>query len=261
MRKKYRYFIIAAVSIILGLTFATKLIFNSEPAQKSVLLVGVVSQNKPYSWHNQKKQLIGFDIELAKKIAKKNNMQARFITGSRKRLYSKFEHGKIQLLFLNQSPAALKKDSYYKTDTYLYQPNVLITLSDHKISDLDNLVNYRIALSNHLNVPPTLQGKHIKFSRYSQSQKMLHAVLEKKVRAAVMSDYAYSAALQKEPLLSAELSKNAPFPPIVSQKIFGITSTNKTLLYKINTSLKTLEEDGTLAKLSQKFFNQDWSKQ
>ncbi|KRM96168.1 hypothetical protein FC19_GL000977 [Liquorilactobacillus aquaticus DSM 21051] len=263
MRKKYKSLIIAAAALFLCtiLIVAVNLIFKSEPAKKNVLFVGVIPQNKPYSWYNHKKKLVGFNVELAKKIAQRNDMRTKFITGSREQLYSKFKHGKIQLLFLNKNPTTLNKDSYYKTNTYLYQPNLLLTVSNHKISNLDTLANRKVAISAHLDVPLTLQGKHIRFVQYSQPQKMLHDVLAKKVRAAVMSDYTYSSVLQKEPLFVNELSRNNPFPPIISQKIFGIMPVNKALLHKINASLNQFEQDGTLASLSQKFFKQDWSKQ
>ncbi|WP_034989783.1 substrate-binding periplasmic protein [Liquorilactobacillus sucicola] len=257
-----RHLVIALIITTLGILLTVSLIFKTTPNKKETIFVGVVSQDKPYSWYDHQKKLTGFNVDLVKKIARKNNMHAKFITGSHTYLYHKFKHGKIQLLLLNRSPAELAKKTYSKTDTYLYQPNVLLTLPNHRLNVLEKAANRKIAISDKLDIPSTLQDFKISFSRYSQTDTILQAVLAKHVSGAVISDYAYSAAVQNDPLLTTELVKNSPFPPLVSQQMYGvIPAGNKELLQKVNQSLTKFKQDGSLAELSQKYFSQDWSKQ
>ncbi|KRL01794.1 hypothetical protein FC81_GL001005 [Liquorilactobacillus capillatus DSM 19910] len=249
------------IILLTGIGLTVSFIHKLKPAAKETLRVGIVTPDKPYSWYNSKQKLTGFNVELAQKIAHQNNMQVKFISGSSQALRHKFNKGEIQLLFWKQKTTYLKQKTYYKTNAYLYQPNVLLSLPNHKIGNLVLTKKYKLALASKLDLPKTLQSFKITVLRYPKTQLLIQAILQGKVKAGIISSFDYSVAVQKNPLLLDRLVKSNSFPPVTAQPLYGITSRNKKLRHQINKSLTTLDKEGVLATLSQKYFSQDWSKQ
>lgn len=59
------------------------------------LKVGLEGDWQPFSFHNEKDQLVGYDVEVAQNLAKKLGVKAKIVEGPMGRSFRRYGYGKI----------------------------------------------------------------------------------------------------------------------------------------------------------------------
>ncbi len=234
-------------------------------AAKTVLNMGIIQNDRPYSFIQKNKQQ-GFSIELAHKLATTTKDKIKFKAySSQKELQTALKSGEIDFFIGDKADLS---QSYQSTPAFLYPKNVLFTRHDAKAKNLEKLMKKKVGLLQTGTQSALLHELSLQPVSYSDQNKLLDALAKGEIAAGILSDYTYHELLKNDPSL-AKTSPNADKetkkavlqrisdPNITASSLSFITYKRPKLNTALSTALKELSEDNTLADLSQKYFSKD----
>jgi L-cystine-binding protein tcyA len=67
---------VAALAVCLNLASANSL---EQIKKDGVIRIGTIGIYKPFTYHNEKDELVGYDVDIAREVAKKLGVEAKFI--------------------------------------------------------------------------------------------------------------------------------------------------------------------------------------
>lgn len=235
----------------------------SKIKKSGTLVVGMQANYAPFSYYKNGK-LTGYDVEVARLVAKKLGLKIKFRTMENSRLVDELDAGKIDMTG-NQQVITYKtldadtKVPYYFSTPYKYSRLVVITRkSNTTIKHFDDQRDQKIAMS---------RGDFFEDSVLSDGGVIVNAkdfdscmsAVENKKAVATMNDLlAFQYYMKNHPTANLKGS-------VLSANLFPLTfmvkGTDKTLATKVDNAVTKLQNDGTLSKLSMKYFYQDISKE
>lgn len=223
---------------------------------KGTLTVGLEGTYAPYSYKENGK-LKGFEVDLARDVAKKLGYKVKFVPTKWDSLIAGLGSNKFDIVFNDLAETPQRKKAYAFSTPYIYSKSALITKKDSTISSIDDIKGQKVAAgtgtANESNVKK-FGGTVVSSSDFASSMQLIQ---QGRVVAALNSNEAYAYYIKQNP--NADLkSIEVPTSQIASQKIAAMMSkNNKGLQKKVNKALKELRQDGTLKKLSEKYFGTD----
>ena len=247
------------ISILSGIILSLIMLISAPThISADTLKVGILADNKPYSYLTNKK-VTGFEVGLSKKIAQEMDTNIKFVKVSdRKKLQKLVSDHKIDLA-LGQFDKTTLSSKLITTNTYLYPQNVLFTGTHRHISSIEDLQNKKVGILANGNQHQLLTSLQMKPKVYNSISSLMKALENKKIKAGILTDYEYLQALnstKKSDLPKLTLTRIKD-PQITSQQLVGITDKRNT---KLNQALDKLKDGNDIIDLSQKYFSQDLTK-
>ncbi len=250
--KKHLNIFFALIALIICL-FSTQSLVQAADDQ---LEIGMV-QRKP-DCYSQNHKLVGFNVELAKKLGKQMHKNVKIKTYSNQdKLLKAFKNKKIDLaLGIAKGTTNLK----YQTKPVLYIQNIVF--STHKINNLSKLKNKTVGILQENGSQEFLNNNQIKTIYFKNTNQLIRALDKKQIDAAMLNAYQYSEYLNKHPLRSYNNSNNQFIPNqfykiddinILSQQIIAISNSRK-LANQVSHAIDQLRIATTLTELSTKYY-------
>lgn len=221
--------------------------------------VGMSGRYFPFTFVKQDK-LQGFEVDLWNEIGKRNHYDVKFVTASFSGLFGMLETKRIDTISNQITITPERKAKYLFSDPYVVD-GVQVTVrkgndSIHSIKDLDGktvAVNLGSNFEQVLNDYNKEHGTHIKVKTFDTGVEQVVAL----GRAdAYLMDRLSSAQLIKDSNLPLQLA-GKPFSKIENAWPFVDNAKGKKLRNDVNQALAAMRKDGTLAKISQKWFDTD----
>lgn len=104
------------------------------------LKVGLEGDWQPFSFHDEKDKLVGYDVEVAQNLAKKLGVKAKIVEGPWDGLFAGMDSGRYDLVINGVDITPERAKTYDFSTPYAYDRTVLITRSDnndiHSFNDL-----------------------------------------------------------------------------------------------------------------------------
>lgn len=233
--------------------------FRSELAQNDTLTIGLEGTYAPYSYRKDGK-LTGFEVELGKKIADKLNLNPDVVPTKWDSLIAGAGSGKFDVVINNITPTPQRKQSYIFSTPYLFTRYALISRTGTKFSNLSDVKGKKLAEgtgTDNANVAKKAGATVIPQGEFATTLQMIR---QKQVDASInatTSWYAYKKNNATDGLQMKTIpdSEQAPAKAAVL-----INKKNKGLQKQVNSALASLRKDGTLKKLSIKYFGADITK-
>jgi ABC-type amino acid transport substrate-binding protein len=98
----------------------------------STLIVGTNAEYPPFTFKNQDGDIVGFDIDIVKEVAKRLNKKIELEDMSFAVLIPKLQMGSLQIVAAGASPSPERESQVFFTKPYLTDdPLVIITRADH----------------------------------------------------------------------------------------------------------------------------------
>nr|WP_234782303.1 transporter substrate-binding domain-containing protein [Sinorhizobium americanum] len=235
---------------------------------KKTLTVATSANWHPASFMNDKGQLDGFDIEVAKGVAKYMGVEAQFVTPGWDIITSGKWEGRWDLTMGQMTPTAPRAKLFDFAAVYIYGNTVAVVHKDSKASK-----------------PSDLDGKVIGVSAGSSEESYLKQTLELynappvkyeftpgEVKSYASAGYADDLRLgdgvRIDGLLTEELDAKGMIKAGYPFKIIGgslvsapaviaVLHGDKEFSDKVAAAIKSMREDGTLSKLSIKWYGSD----
>jgi len=112
---------------------------------KNLLTVGITNYIEPFAFKNNKNQLVGFEIELIKNIAKDMNLQTKFIKIDNKNTVNYLLSNKVDILIGSIIHTKEKDKNLDFTISYFYDGQIILARKNISANSYKDFSNKKIA--------------------------------------------------------------------------------------------------------------------
>ena len=224
------------------------------------LKVGLEGDWQPFSFHDEKDKLVGYDVEVAQNLAKKLGVKVKIVEGPWDGLFAGMDSGRYDLVINGVDITPERAKTYDFSTPYAYDRTVLITRFDnndiHSFNDLKGKTTANSIGSTYQEIGEKYGAK---VSGVDTLAETLQMVKNKQVQATINASTSFGDYMKHrpdEPLKIAATMDKATEYAIPMKK----GADNASLKKAIDNALQEMKSDGTLSKLSVKFFSSDLTK-
>lgn len=224
--------------------------------------VGIDDTYPPMEYKDEAGNYAGFDIELAKEVAKRLDKEIEFVPTAWTAIFTGLSSNKYDCIISSLSITEDRKKTIAYTRPYIANNQVIVVKIDNENigseADLgDKIVAVQMGTTSDDSCNEFM--KTTPFKDYKKYEGMVQALNELKIGRvdAVVTDLVvgkYFVANDKESFKL--VSTTLPNEPIA----IGFNKDNQAEMEKIDKVLEEIMNDGTLAKISEKWFSEDMTK-
>ena len=211
--------------------------------EKGVLTIGTEGTYKPFTYHDDKDELTGYDVEAAKAIGEKMGVN----------------NGKVDLVLNQVGVTDERKEKYDFSTPYLYSYIALITKDDNNdITTWDSAKGKKTSLNVSSNYAKIAEKYEMDITASETFSKDIELLLAGRTDCVINNTIAFADYLNEKPdtpIKIVDVDENADTVAI------PIVKGNDDLVEAVDKAIKELQDDGTLTKLSEKFLGKDFSRE
>jgi polar amino acid transport system substrate-binding protein len=250
------------VSLLAGCTSAKKSDDRwTEIEKRGTVVIGLDDTFVPMGFKDNSGNIVGFDVDLAKEAIKRMGLKAEFQPIDWNLKETELNSGNIDLIWNGYSITDERKEKVNFTNPYLDNRQVIVTLSNSSIKDKAGLKGKAVATQNSSSALAAIQdsgeiktfkgGEAVLFDSYNDAFMDLEAG---RVDAIVADEilaryYITERGASKYSVMDEDFGKE--------EYGVGVRFSDKILLENLNAAMKAMKEDGTAAKISEKWFNKN----
>ena len=207
----------------------------------------------PFNYYDESNQLIGYDIDIIKEIADRMDIELKLISVPWVDIFEELKNKEVDLIIAaititpERAQEMLFTDSYFKTGQA-----IVIKQSNTDIQGPEDLADKKVGtqVGTTSTEEAIKYADNIKFITYNEGTSAI-SDLKKEIIDATVMDFEAANQIVKE---DGELKIVGG---LLSEEYYGIAMNreNIALMERINKILKEMEEDGTITKLEDKWFN------
>lgn len=253
-------------SIILLATMAIASLFIScnekkSDASKTDFILGLDDSFPPMGFRNDKNEIVGYDIDLAKEVCSRLGLtfKAQPIDWDAKE--QELSTGKIDCIWNGLTITEERKNALTFSDAYLENAQIVVVKKDSGISSLSDMAGKRIGIQAGSSAADALDDS-VDF------KKSLSDIVEFKENITALNDLEMGGVdgVVMDKVVAEYSIKTTGKPFVVlseglSPEKYGIAfkKGNTELRDKVQNTLNEMAKDGTVAKISEKWFGSDIS--
>lgn len=230
---------------------------NSKTLREGTLKVATEGTFSPFSYYNDKNELVGYDVDVARAVAEKLGLKIEFLTAPWDAMLAAFDAGKADAVFNQVSITDERKKKYEYSVPYTVVYGAIIVHKDNNdiksFEDLKGKKNADSATSNWAQVAKKYGAQNVTVDSFAKSMELLIA---RRVDTVVRDNTVFYDFLKQRPdapiKIAAKL-KDVDYSAAIVQK------GNKELADQISKALNELEAEGKLKEISLKYFGKDVS--
>ena len=231
---------------------------NSKTLREGTLKVATEGTFSPFSYYNDKNELVGYDVDVARAVAEKLGLKIEFLTAPWDAMLAAFDAGKADAVFNQVRITDERKKKYEYSVPYTVVYGAIIVHKDNNdiksFEDLKGKKNADSATSNWAQVAKKYGAQNVTVDSFAKSMELLIA---RRVDTVVRDNTVFYDFLKQRPdapiKIAAKL-KDVDYSAAIVQK------GNKELADQISKALNELKAEGKLKEISLKYFGKDVSK-
>lgn len=227
--------------------------------QRSEIVFGTEGTWSPWTYHDENDQLVGFDIEVAQKVAEKLGVKATFVEGEWDGLLAGVDGGRYDSMANGVEITEERAQKYDFSDPYCYIRTAIIVKSDddsiNSFEDLNGKTTANTISSTYATLAESYGAKTTGVDDLNQTIELL---LNGRVDATLNAEVTYFDYLKEHPDANIKI---AALTNDASQVAFPVRKGDETATLReaLNQAINELREDGTIAEISEKYFGTDLS--
>jgi L-cystine transport system substrate-binding protein len=224
-----------------------------------VLTVGTEGTYKPFSFHqNGAGKLTGFDVEIITAVADKLGVKPKFEETQWDAIFAGLEAGRFDVIANQVTINDERKAKYDFSDPYTVSRGVIVTRADNQgidsFADLKGKTTAQSLTSNWYQLAKDSGAQVEAVEGWAQSVTLLE---QGRVDATVNDKLTY---LDYQATSPNDKIKVAAETPETSESALAFRKGSTDLVDAVDAALGDLRADGTLAKISDKYFGEDVTK-
>ncbi|WP_124727152.1 transporter substrate-binding domain-containing protein [Staphylospora marina] len=230
----------------------------SDIKERGSIRIGTEGTYKPFSFHDEKTgELTGFDVEVAEEVAKRLGVKAEFVETPWDSMLTSLQTKKIDMV-ANQvgiKPERKEKFDFSKPYTVSYA-QIVVKSDSTSISDIQDVKGKKAGQTPTSNFGEMARQAGAEIVAYEDMMSAMRDVAAGRIDFSINDRLAIAEMMKvsKLPL------KTVGEPMDRSESAFPVPKGNAELIAEINKALDSMRQDGTLAKISMKWFGEDVTK-
>ncbi|MCM3743177.1 amino acid ABC transporter substrate-binding protein [Sporosarcina luteola] len=256
--KKYMTLFILSIVALLVVTGCGNSKTTGKSGGKDVLVIGVDDKFAPMGFRDENNNLTGFDIEYAEAAAEHMGMEVKFQPIDWKTKETELSSGRIDLIWNGYTITDERKGKVLFTKPYLKNAQVVATLANSDIAALKDLSGKKVGLQGLSSAADALNANPIRseiksVSEYADNVLALSDLKSGRVDAVIIDEVVIDYYMSKQEGAFKVLDESlAP-----EEYGVGVKKGNEELLEKLQNALDKMNEDGSAAEISTKWFGED----
>ena len=227
-------------------------------AEENVLKVGMEGTYAPYTYHDDAGVLTGFEVDVANAIGEKIGYKIEFVEGAWDSLFPALDAGTIDVIMNQVTITEARLETYDFSTPYVYtRPIVIVAADNEDINSFEDLAGKKAAEGLTSNYNALAQSYGAEIVGQDIFALALELVKGGQADAAVNDELTYAywqvTTGDYDSTKIAAKSEDATSSAVVIQK------GRDELRDAISAAIDELLTDGTIAEISQKYFNIDVS--
>lgn len=226
--------------------------------EKETLIVGIDDAFAPMGFRDDNNDIVGFDIDMAKAAAEKMGVDVKIQPIDWKAKENELNSGRIDLIWNGYTITDERKEKVLFTKPYLKNSQVVVTLAESNLSKLSDLAGKKVGIQALSSAVDALNANPIKdqiksLTEYDTNVLALSDLKAGRTDAVVIDEVVINYYMTKEEGTFKLLDESlAP-----EEYAVGVKKGNEELLDKVQAALDEMNEDGTAADISTKWFGED----
>jgi cystine transport system substrate-binding protein len=224
-----------------------------------VLKIGTEGTYAPFTFHDAKNELVGFDVEIGRAVAEKMGVKPQFLEGKWDGLIAGIDANRYDVVINQVGITDVRKAKYDFSAPYIVSKAVVIVRADDdaikSLADLKGKKSAQSLTSNYSQIAAKAGAEVVGTDGFDQS---IQLVLQRRADATINDSLSFFDFKTKKP--------DAPVKIAVTQEAAeqsGILfrKGEDALKAALDKALSEIKADGTYSKISQKYFGTDVSPQ
>lgn len=225
--------------------------------KRGTLKVATAGTLYPQSYHDDNNKLTGYDVEILKEIGKRLGLKIQFTEMGVDGMLTAVKSGQVDIANFSLEGGNKNISKFLRTSPYKYSFTSMVVRSKddsgiHSWSDIKGKKAAGAASTNYMKIAKKLGAKLVVYDNVTNDVYMKDLVDGR--TDVIINDYylqkmAVAAVKDKYPV---KINKGIYANPYSTS--FTLSLKNKVLQKKINKAMKDMRKDGSLSKLSKKFF-------
>ncbi len=219
------------------------------------LLIGTEGTYPPFTFHDDKGDLTGFDVEIAKEVAKRLGVEPVFMETQWDAMFAGLDSKRFDMIANQVGIRPDRQEKYDFSDPYISSAAVLVTHeSNNTVSSFEDIEGLKAAqsmTSNYADLAKSYGAEIVGVEGFNQAIELINSK-----RADVTLN---------DNLSFLDFKKQKPDAPVkivaesedASQSGLMFRKGSDTLVEEVNKALNDMIEDGTYLKISEKWFGED----
>lgn len=227
--------------------------------EKGTITVAMEGTWAPWTYHNEQDELVGYDVEVAQKIAEKLGVTVSFVEGEWDGLLAGLDDGRYDLMVNGVGVTAERQQKYDFSTPYAYNRTAVIVRGDydviHSMEDLKGKTTANTISSTYAQLAEQYGADVTGVDDLNQTFELLNSGRIDATLNAEVTFYDYTKEHPDANVKIAVLTQDANEVAIPLRK----GDETATLREAINTAIDELRASGQLKDLSEKYFGTDIS--
>lgn len=250
--------------LVLGLLISSAMVYINPAAyaeqdqkwekikERGELRVGLSADYAPMEFEhtvNGKTEYAGVDIDLAKKIAKDNNLKLKIVNMSFDSLLGALKTGKIDIIISGMTSTPERKKQVDFSDSYMMTKNIMLVKKDkvNDYKDIKEFNNKKVGAQKGTEQEKIAQTEieNASITSLSRLPDVILALKSGKVEGVVVEKPVAEAYLKQNPKLGIS---NVKFNEEEKDTVIAVPKDSPKLLSQINKTIKEVKDKGLIDK-------------
>ncbi|HEN4046192.1 TPA: ABC transporter permease subunit [Staphylococcus aureus] len=250
--------------LVLGLLISSAMVYINPTAhaeqdqtwekikERGELRVGLSADYAPMEFEhtvNGKTEYAGVDIDLAKKIAKDNNLKLKIVNMSFDSLLGALKTGKIDIIISGMTSTPERKKQVDFSDSYMMTKNIMLVKKDkvNEYKDIKDFNNKKVGAQKGTEQEKIAQTEieNASITSLIRLPDVILALKSGKVEGAVVEKPVAEAYLKQNPKLGIS---NVKFNEEEKDTVIAVPKDSPKLLSQINKTIKEVKDKGLIDK-------------
>ncbi|WP_442596061.1 amino acid ABC transporter substrate-binding protein [Neobacillus sp. D3-1R] len=223
--------------------------------EEGKLLIGTEGTYAPFTFHDEKGELTGFDVEMAKEIAKRLDVEPVFMETQWDAMFAGLDAKRFDMIANQVGIRPDRLEKYDFSNGYITSAGVLIVNEDNNdikaFEDLKGKKSAQSMTSNYADIAKSFGAEIVGVEGFNQAIELLAT---KRADTTINDKLSFLDFKKQKPDAPVKIVATADD---ASQSGFMFRKGSDTLVTEVNKALQAMIDDGTYLEISKKWFGED----
>ncbi|MBQ4241126.1 MAG: transporter substrate-binding domain-containing protein [Oscillospiraceae bacterium] len=227
--------------------------------ERGYIIIATEGVWSPWTYHDDSGKLTGFDVEMARLIAEKLGVEARFEETAWEAILAGVDSGRFDIACNGVGFTEERAKSYMFSEPYLYTSAVLLVQNENTdITCFEDLNGKKTANSVGSTYAALAESYGATVQNVDTLEETITLLVQGRIDATINARVSYQDYMNEHPDTAIKVVDEADTD--MTAIPVKMSDDSKALVEAINKALQELKADGSLGRLSEQFFGLDLTK-